>query len=311
MASRIAVPFLVANMGCEMVFVIEHRLRELPETSVPQKKRDEILDDIIRAVFNDALMENIFAEQKLYAIDTFRKLLFAMAQSPSMRISQENFDKMFRIMSMSIKAQVMRWEKPEDLLSFTERHLDAVEALIIKKIGAGEAIGLVEFVRKSAQEFYGDLSIGEYLRLRASLLNFFRELRAPVANLIQEGYQAPNGLVLVSTSGPNADHLGEATVYGPNDDEILDVYSLAIAGRGLEERELPLGDNLFAADRQPAGDNYSIAGSRRLDTVPDVPDIRSSVGSLRIMKPGPEAGQSTDEILDELLSPKPDDRGMR
>jgi len=244
MSSRLAVPFLVTNMGCELVFIVDHRLRDLPESTVPLKKRDEILDDIIRAVFNDALMENVFAEQQLYSMETFRKLLFAMAQSPSMRISQENFDKLFRIMCMTTKAQVMRWEGIEDLHKYYETHLREITQLVDIRIGEGEASRMIDFVRNCAKEFYADLSQGEYFRLRGTILNFFREIRTPVATLIEEGYQAPNGLVLVSTGGPNAIRLGEATVYGQTEDEIVDVYNLAIAGRGLEERELPLGVNL-------------------------------------------------------------------
>jgi len=206
-----------------------------------------VVKDTIHATFNPALLSSVFQVQKLYSFESLRKLVFAMVQAPSLRINEENFDKLFLIICMTIKCQLVRCRNRNDFHTYCENQLNDLLDIAADLPDPESTDVLVESVRSRLFQFYDTLSNGGFSRIRYAVLNLFRMFQVPVSVLIEDGYQASNGIMLAPTSGPSLELLGSAVVYNVNGQEARR-YELPIAGKRIEDRELELGRNRFSRE---------------------------------------------------------------
>jgi len=62
-------PFLILNLGVEMMYVIEMRLKEInPETM------RKVLYDTIMALLKPQFMDEVFRTQKMYTLTSVKKI---------------------------------------------------------------------------------------------------------------------------------------------------------------------------------------------------------------------------------------------
>mmetsp|Transcript_1767 Transcript_1767/g.3159 ORF Transcript_1767/g.3159 Transcript_1767/m.3159 type:complete len:339 (+) Transcript_1767:40-1056(+) len=288
MVSRNAVPFLMVSVGCELLFLIEHRLREVSTVSVPDSKKLEILKDTLFSTFNEDLVDSIFEEEKLYTFESLKKVVQTMVQAPSLRINEENFEKLFVIICMSIKCQIVRCRDKSDFFLYCENQLNDLLQLFRDVPNHELCEKVVEDLRDRLFGFYDSLSNGEASRIRYAVLNLFRTLQVPVSVLIEDGYQAANGIMLAPSTGPSLDRLGQAVMYGV-DGKVVRSYELPIAGKRLEDRQLELGRNRFSRtavqNRQVQSEwMYAAVNENRLENTQSVNNLSfafSKSGSLK------------------------------
>mmetsp|Transcript_6617 Transcript_6617/g.14140 ORF Transcript_6617/g.14140 Transcript_6617/m.14140 type:complete len:259 (-) Transcript_6617:881-1657(-) len=170
-----------------------------------------------------------------------------MVQAPSLRINEDNFDKLFLIICMSIKCQLVRCRNRNDFYTYCENQLNDLLAIAMDLPDPESTENVIEGVRTRLFQYYDSLSNGEFSRIRYAILNLFRILQVPVSVLIQDGYQASNGIMLAPTSGPSLDLLGSAVVFNVEGKEAR-TYELPIAGKRIEDRQLELGRNRFSRE---------------------------------------------------------------
>ncbi|KAA8498128.1 Protein OSCP1 [Porphyridium purpureum] len=247
MSSRMALPFLMVSVGCELVFIVDHRLREISTVSVPAAKKFEIIRETIHSVFNESLMDAVFQDQKLYSFEALRRVVTATMESPSLRVNSDNLEKLFLIVCMSIKCQTVRCLTKTHFLTYLENEINDVEAIAMNLPEHGDAEQLLDSIRDRVAAYYDHISTAEAARIRYSILNLFRLTQAPVSVLAQDGYQAGNGVLLAPAAGPGLVHLGHTVLYGP-DGSPQQHFVLPIAGKNLEDREFELGRNRFSRE---------------------------------------------------------------
>ena len=70
--SLYGIPFLLANLGAQTIYVIDQRLRD---QAIPENKAERILGDICAVLFSENLWEQIMAPQDMYTQDSTRSVL--------------------------------------------------------------------------------------------------------------------------------------------------------------------------------------------------------------------------------------------
>ncbi|XP_042534813.1 protein OSCP1 isoform X3 [Dipodomys spectabilis] len=130
-------PLLFLNLGGEMLYVLDQRLRaqNIPGDKARKDEwtevdRKRVLNDIISTMFNRKFMEELFKPQELYSKKALRTVYDRLAHASIMRLNQASMDKLYDLMTMAFKYQVLLCPRPKDVLLVTFNHLDAIKGFI-------------------------------------------------------------------------------------------------------------------------------------------------------------------------------------
>ncbi|XP_048671700.1 protein OSCP1 isoform X2 [Marmota marmota marmota] len=83
-------PLLFLNLGGEMLYILDQRLRA---QNIPGDKARKVLNDIISTMFNRKFMEELFKPQELYSKKALRTVYNRLAHASIMRLNQASMDK--------------------------------------------------------------------------------------------------------------------------------------------------------------------------------------------------------------------------
>uniref|UniRef100_A0A8C6EIZ7 Organic solute carrier partner 1 n=1 Tax=Microcebus murinus TaxID=30608 RepID=A0A8C6EIZ7_MICMU len=167
-------PLLFLNLGGEMLYILDQRLRA---QNIPVDKAQKVLNDIISTMFSRKFMEELFKPQELYSKKALRTVYDRLAHASIMRLNQASMDKLYDLMTMAFKYQVLLCPRPKDVLLVTFNHLDAIKEFIQDSPTIKHQ---VDETFRQLTETYGGLSAGEFQLIRQTLLIFFQDLHIRV-----------------------------------------------------------------------------------------------------------------------------------
>ncbi|XP_005270520.1 protein OSCP1 isoform X4 [Homo sapiens] len=173
-------PLLFLNLGGEMLYILDQRLRaqNIPGDKARKDEwtevdRKRVLNDIISTMFNRKFMEELFKPQELYSKKALRTVYERLAHASIMKLNQASMDKLYDLMTMAFKYQVLLCPRPKDVLLVTFNHLDTIKGFIRD---SPTILQQVDETLRQLTEIYGGLSAGEFQLIRQTLLIFFQDL---------------------------------------------------------------------------------------------------------------------------------------
>jgi hypothetical protein len=98
-------PFLMLNLGTEMLYILDLRLREQKNSQMSDPKiRIQMLKEIINKLYEPKFMTEIFRPQKIYSFESVHKVFFKIANNSSnLRLNADSVAKLFDLMFMGLK----------------------------------------------------------------------------------------------------------------------------------------------------------------------------------------------------------------
>lgn len=291
-------PFLILNMGGEMIYILEQRLNA---QQISAEKSRKVLQDVLCSMLRADLQIELFQAQPLYSSRAVREVFTRLAHSSIMKLNDSSMDKLFDLMSMGCKYSIMQVEHPLDLLSITLNHFDHM-----RKTASGHAQceKLVRAAYDATIQLYSSLCSSvsgkqSLYVLRQTLLLFFLDKQVKVSLFLQDGLQSSEGAILCNSAGQLTrarhtpqDVFGSVTIYPLQCHAAADAQThvLALANAaGVTQashsiqcydvreivtglRQSSLGGNLYAKERskKPGGSGGSSgsSGSRSSISVP-------------------------------------------
>lgn len=291
-----------------MLYVLDQRLRA---QNIPGDKARKVLNDIISTMFNRKFMDELFKPQELYSKKALRTVYDRLAHASIMRLNQASMDKLYDLMTMAFKYQVLLCPRPKDVLLVTFNHLDAIKGFVQD---SPTIIHQVDETFRQLSEVYGKLSEGEFQLIRQTLLNFFQDLHIRVSTFLKDKVQNSNGRFVLPVSGPvpwGTEVPGVIRVFSVKGKEVKKMkfrhggdYVAAQKEGSFElygDRVLKLGTNMYSASR-PVETHMSAtsknAASRAQENIVPNPLAKEELnflarlmGGMEIKKPsGPEPG---------------------
>lgn len=247
--SQLAMPLVIVNLGCEMVYILEQRLKA---QNIPADKSCKVLQDVIATMFERAFVnDKLFAPQEVYSVNNTRKIFNNLAHSSIMRLSESSMDKLFDLMMMGFKYQLLCSTKLEEMLQITKLHLSTVKSIMSPMPDSSAAVDLITNVEENSNRVYGQLPIGQLHLLRHTLLRFLQDKRVKVSLFLQEGIQTSTGRIVLPS--PVAKSVGEVKYYSQNNmvekDEKLKLNCLTVDPNEFFSHPCPLGTNLYNKER--------------------------------------------------------------
>merc|ERR1719424_1565574 len=121
-----------------------------------------------------------------------------LAHSSIMRLNESSMDKLFDLMTMGFKYQLIACRYPQELLHVTLNHLHQLRAKIDDATAVADLV--VEAIR-STNERYSNMSPAEFASLKQALCRFFEDKHVKVSLFLQDGIQKSDGTIALSNAG--------------------------------------------------------------------------------------------------------------
>ncbi|CAG4951630.1 unnamed protein product [Colias eurytheme] len=183
--SHFATPFIVINLGCEMVYVVEQRLKM---QNIPEDKSEIVLTDITTVLLHAKLLEELFIPQPVAPHAVIKQLLEDISASSIMRLDSYSMNKLWDLMTMIFKWQ-LAVATNQSIFDISRRHLKCVATLLP-----------VYFPRKIIEDTikrFDDLAMifteNDYKCLCNTLILWFSEYHSKISVLLRLGLQRNDG----------------------------------------------------------------------------------------------------------------------
>uniref|UniRef100_A0A0K8U7X1 Protein OSCP1 n=1 Tax=Bactrocera latifrons TaxID=174628 RepID=A0A0K8U7X1_BACLA len=183
--------FLMVNLGCEMLYVIDQRLKA---QQICEEKSTQVIHDVTVVLLEPKFLDSLIVgsthhNSQLLTVDHCKYMLNDIATSSIMRLDKSSMDKLWNLMTMIYKWQLFNSKHPQNLLDITFRHLDA----ICRLRPDAQRTMLVDFTKNVLLDFWNVLSDdgqwGVYQTNKAWLQCF----NTKISLLIRLGFQNLDG----------------------------------------------------------------------------------------------------------------------
>eukprot|EP00891_Asterochloris_glomerata_P001292 jgi/Astpho2/1292/gw1.00024.48.1_t len=171
--SLISMPLVVVNIGAEMIYVLDQRLKA---QCIAEDKAFKVLDEVVCTWFDNQFIEELFKPQEIYSLTSVRQIFERLAHSSIMRLSTASMDKLYDLMVMGLKYQLLCCCQTSELLQVTLLHLSTVKQLLRSAL-AKHAVDVVE---ARVRSLYDSLPQGQWALLRQTLAGFLLGKRVKV-----------------------------------------------------------------------------------------------------------------------------------
>lgn len=256
-----SIPLLYLNLGGEMLYILDQRLRA---QNIPQDKSKRVLHDILCQMLAKPFVVELFKPQEIYSKKAMRTVFDHLAHSSIMRLNTASMDKLFDLMTMAVKYQLTMTKRSAEILLVTLNHFDTVYDFVQDN---ATCRGLMEDFYKRFSQTYSKMNPGELQTLRQTQLNFFQDMHIRVSIFLKDKVQNQDGGFVFEKGGavPHDVELpGTIRVIGfsdtPSSMETFspgEIYQLSEPVGSIERhgcRRINLGKNMYA-NKIPASAN--------------------------------------------------------
>ncbi|XP_064404156.1 protein OSCP1-like [Halichondria panicea] len=271
-------PILFFNLGGEMLYILDQRLRA---QNIPPKKSVKVMRDIVGQMFDARCVKELFRPQQAFSKKSLRTVFDRLAHASIMKLNTTAMDKLYDLMIMAVKYQILLCRRAEDVILVTLNHLDTIRALV------GDSDNhsiMLNSACKTIGNHYGHFSSADLILLRNSLLTVFQDSHKRVSVFLKSNAQQINGRFFISMGGPVPSGFevpGTIRYYGEDGAKVSeeDFASLALYEAAEEagsweivgNRVITLGTNMYAADSVSESDKESRDEPHDEDTAPQAP----------------------------------------
>lgn len=174
-------PFLILNLGVEMIYVLHSRLRA---QAVPADKAEGVMRDIGTNLFSSAFVSELFTPQPLYTPASVMQVFATLSTSSVMHLSENSMKKLCDLVFMTVKYQTLTLRHPLELYELTLNHLDTVLELLPPPVH-----GLVQDAMARLHGLASTFYMGDWATVRRTVLNFFGGRHVRVSVFLDNGVQ--------------------------------------------------------------------------------------------------------------------------
>jgi hypothetical protein len=254
-------PYVIVNMGGEMLYILEQRLQA---QSIVEDKSLRVLQDVISTMFSQKFIGELFKPQKIYSNSSTRQIFDRLAHSSIMRLNESSMSKLYDLMTMGAKYQTLSVASASDIAQVTMNHMTALRGLV----RSSSVIKLVDDAIETMTALFDDMTPGQFMLLRQTLCRFFQDRRVKVSLFLQDGIQSLDGLVNINHKGqlPYGAEVPGTVRYFSDDEKVakeqrfdlpnaVDVKPAPSSPPDWKTAPRPctLGSNLYSKERRKKG----------------------------------------------------------
>ena len=271
--SKYAMPMVVLNLGGEMIYILNQRLQA---QNIADEKSRKVLQDVVKAMFSSAFIEELFKPQQIYTLTSTKQIFEKLAHSSIMRLNQSSMDKLFDLMTMGFKYQLLQCSCPQQYLHILLVHLESIKDLL----GRGAISDLAQTAIDLAIQTYSTFTISNWIQLKGSILKLVQGKRIKVSLFLQHRMQGLDGNLVLDFRGKlphGTDVPGDVSFY----ENSRQVFSKRIAVE-FDESIVAISSSVIDVESSIGGNMYLKGFHPDVKVLPG--PVASSVHALSVME---------------------------
>ncbi|CAG9564830.1 unnamed protein product [Danaus chrysippus] len=190
--SHFATPFIVINLGCEMIYVIDQRLKT---QSVPLEKSERVLTDLVTVLLHPKLLDELFLPQPVATHKVIKQLLQDISETSIMKLDDYSKNKLWDLMTMLFKWQ-LSVATTQNVFDISKRHLRNVMSLMPEYFSKF----IFENTLNKFEILIEKFSDNDFHCLCTTLILWFSEYHTKISVLIRLGLQKKDGTFSLPSS---------------------------------------------------------------------------------------------------------------
>ncbi len=225
-----AMPIIIYNLGGEMIYILCSRLKA---QKIAENKSSQVIHDVVKNLFLEKFHQEILKHNIISKHQQVRRIFENLAHSSIMRLNPTSMSKLFELMLMTFKLELVRSRYPEEIYQITLNHLESIKEIIIKEDASKnkENLKIVNDVISNFKNIYGKLSIYDYVILKSTLLRFLQGKNVKVSIFIADKLQSQSNILFLpmnEVAPPLVGKPGEIKIYNENGNSSDDYFELKL-----------------------------------------------------------------------------------
>eukprot|EP00483_Globobulimina_turgida_P005312 UN05322 len=194
-------PLIVLNMGTEMIYILQERLRA---QKIAADKASRVLLDTVSSLFGLTMIDTIFKQSRIYQSSVLRELFHQITHSSIMRLNGQSMDKLYDLMLMGLKVQLISSRDCYELIESTLNRIDHIYSIINKGDSANSDQNNISNMICNVREriirtYLVSISSSKLLVIRKYLFQWLPDRRIKVSILLQKNLQSLDGHIISKT----------------------------------------------------------------------------------------------------------------
>jgi hypothetical protein len=178
-----------------MVYILEQRLHA---QNIPEKKAVRVLRDVVKTMYNPQFIKELFVPQKPQTMKQTLEVFNNLAHSSIMRLNESSMGKLFDLMTMGVKYQLLQAADPGEYIQVTLNHLESLK-LIVDDQSVGR---LLDSAAANCIALYQELAPAGLAMLHQTICDYFQDRHVKVSIFLQEDVQNSDGSFKICADGP-------------------------------------------------------------------------------------------------------------
>ena len=251
-AYLMSMPVIINCLGGEMIYILCSRLKA---QSISQEKSIRVIKDIGNLLYNKKFQNDLYIHKKPNKHQEVKSIFESLAHSSIMRLNTTSMNKLFELMLMTLKLQILRTRYPEEIYQIVINHFYGVIE-IMKMIDPNdtELIDMLKNAMNNFMNIYGKLNPYDYIILKSIILRFLQGKNVKVSIFIQENLQDTSSILYLpmnEISPPFVGKLGVVKNISKGNEENFDLklnncFKENQNNNRMENFTTDLGKNMFA-----------------------------------------------------------------
>ena len=251
-AYLMSMPVIINCLGGEMIYILCSRLKA---QSISQEKSIRVIKDIGNLLYNKKFQNDLYIHKKPNKHQEVKSIFESLAHSSIMRLNTTSMNKLFELMLMTLKLQILRTRYPEEIYQIVINHFYGVIE-IMKMIDPNdtELIDILKNAMNNFMNIYGKLNPYDYIILKSVILRFLQGKNVKVSIFIQENLQDTSSILYLpmnEISPPFVGKLGVVKNISKGNEENFDLKLNNCFKENQNDNRMKnfttdLGKNMFA-----------------------------------------------------------------
>jgi hypothetical protein len=204
-------------------------------------------------MINIILSKELFKPQQVYSSTSTKQIFEKLAHSSIMRLNKNSMDKLYDLMTMGFKRQIISCNDPQQYFVVTLNHLESIRHLV----NDPNVDDLIQVAVDKTVETYSQLNPGQWLTIKYTMMRFFQDKKVKVSLFLQQSLQVADGFLVLSNDGKlpaGTEMPGTIRFYEGGSVEVTRSFE-AVNGYGCVESIEPLdlecthGLNMYSKDK--------------------------------------------------------------
>ena len=254
-AYLMSLPVIVNCLGGEMIYILCSRLKA---QKISLDKSIRVIKDIGNILFNKKFQNELYLHKKPYKHQEVKSIFESFAHSSIMRLNTTSMNKLFELMLMTLKLQILRSKYPEEIYQITLNHFNGI--LDILNLIENDDKSLIDRIQEEILHFkqnYSKLSSYDYIILKSVILRFLQGKNVKVSIFIQDNLQDSNSIIYLpmnEESPPFVGKLGEVNNYHNGKKDFFELilnesYKENENKNRMDNFSTELGKNMFGSEK--------------------------------------------------------------